>query len=130
MGLAASKNDTPLPTVKPHCGIRLPPDRYCLSACNYKLKSIKKTNPKSSVTSSTSSPRITSVIGSNRAIVRPNSPAVRAQGPRPVVKVTSGPTPGPKFQIGTPLPTPTIKQEPEESRGVKRERDDDDYDAA
>lgn len=28
----------PLPPIKPHCGLRLPPDRYCLSACNYKLR--------------------------------------------------------------------------------------------
>lgn len=28
----------PLPAIKPHCGLRLPPDRYCLSACNYKLR--------------------------------------------------------------------------------------------
>lgn len=40
--VARTKNSVPLPLVKPHCGIRLPPDRYCFSACNYKLK----TNPK------------------------------------------------------------------------------------
>ncbi|EFA11878.1 transcription initiation factor TFIID subunit 9 [Tribolium castaneum] len=41
------KNYTPLPLVKPHCGLRLPPDRYCLSSCNYALKSCnqKKTKP-------------------------------------------------------------------------------------
>ncbi|KAL3285147.1 hypothetical protein HHI36_019268 [Cryptolaemus montrouzieri] len=32
------KNYTPLQPVKPHCGLRLPPDRYCLSQCNYALK--------------------------------------------------------------------------------------------
>ncbi|XP_045463635.1 transcription initiation factor TFIID subunit 9 [Harmonia axyridis] len=32
------KNYTPLQPVKPHCGLRLPPDRYCLSQCNYSLK--------------------------------------------------------------------------------------------
>ncbi|BES95560.1 Transcription initiation factor TFIID [Nesidiocoris tenuis] len=40
--VARTKNSVPLPLVKPHCGIRLPPDRYCFSSCNYKLK----TNPK------------------------------------------------------------------------------------
>lgn len=33
------KNFTPLQAVKPHCGIRLPPDRYCLSAVNFRVKS-------------------------------------------------------------------------------------------
>jgi len=36
---ARNKNNSPLPLVKPHCGLRLPPDRHCLSACNYILKS-------------------------------------------------------------------------------------------
>lgn len=42
MEVARSKNSVPLPPAKPHCGIRLPPDRYCLSACNYKLKVLKQ----------------------------------------------------------------------------------------
>lgn len=37
--IARTKNNSPLPVVKSHCGIRLPPDRYCLSSCNYRLKS-------------------------------------------------------------------------------------------
>ncbi|XP_063702324.1 transcription initiation factor TFIID subunit 9 [Culicoides brevitarsis] len=36
--VAKAKNSTPLPLVKINCGLRLPPDRYCLSACNYKLR--------------------------------------------------------------------------------------------
>ncbi|VEN35809.1 unnamed protein product [Callosobruchus maculatus] len=40
--LAHTKNYSALPPVKPHCGLRLPPDRYCLSSCNYTLKSLKK----------------------------------------------------------------------------------------
>ncbi|CAH1973972.1 unnamed protein product [Acanthoscelides obtectus] len=40
--LAHTKNYSALPPVKPHCGLRLPPDRYCLSSCNYTLKSFKK----------------------------------------------------------------------------------------
>lgn len=46
---ASVKNYSALPTVKPHCGLRLPPDRYCLSSCNFTLKSAqKKPPPKSS----------------------------------------------------------------------------------
>ncbi|XP_044743219.1 transcription initiation factor TFIID subunit 9 isoform X2 [Chrysoperla carnea] len=40
--LARKKNSTPLPLLKPHAGIRLPPDRYCLSACNYRMKPATK----------------------------------------------------------------------------------------
>lgn len=40
--VARLKNSQPLPVVKPSCGIRLPPDRYCLSSVNYKLRNIKK----------------------------------------------------------------------------------------
>ncbi|KAF6206522.1 hypothetical protein GE061_017756 [Apolygus lucorum] len=40
--VARTKNSVPLPLVKPHCGIRLPPDRYCFAACNYKLKTNQK----------------------------------------------------------------------------------------
>lgn len=36
--LARNKNKSPLPLVKPHCGLRLPPDRHCLNSCNYTLK--------------------------------------------------------------------------------------------
>lgn len=42
MGIAREKNSQPLPLVKPYCGPRLPPDRYCLSQPNYKLKTLKK----------------------------------------------------------------------------------------
>lgn len=36
--VAKQKNTQPLPTIKPHSGIRLPPDRHCLLAANYKLR--------------------------------------------------------------------------------------------
>lgn len=41
----------PLPAIKPHCGLRLPPDRYCLTACNYKLRASNppKKMPKSAL---------------------------------------------------------------------------------
>lgn len=45
--VARMKNSQPLPVVKPSCGIRLPPDRYCLSSVNYKLRNNKK--PQSSI---------------------------------------------------------------------------------
>ena len=42
MDVARHKNKTPLPLIKPYTGPKLPPDRYCLSSANYRLKSLKK----------------------------------------------------------------------------------------
>lgn len=36
--LARQKNNTTLPTLKSYTGARLPPDRYCLTSVNYRLK--------------------------------------------------------------------------------------------
>lgn len=36
--VSKQKNSQPLPMIKPHSGIRLPPDRHCLLAANYKLR--------------------------------------------------------------------------------------------
>ncbi len=38
MEISKSKNKNPLPPIKYHAGIRLPPDRFCLHAQNYALK--------------------------------------------------------------------------------------------
>lgn len=40
--VARQKNLTPLPLIKPYTGPRLPPDRYCLTAPNYRLKVVHK----------------------------------------------------------------------------------------
>ncbi|XP_056267026.1 transcription initiation factor TFIID subunit 9 isoform X1 [Pseudoliparis swirei] len=40
--VARQKNVTPLPLIKPYTGPRLPPDRYCLTAPNYRLKTVQK----------------------------------------------------------------------------------------
>uniref|UniRef100_T1J4R5 Uncharacterized protein n=1 Tax=Strigamia maritima TaxID=126957 RepID=T1J4R5_STRMM len=41
--IARQRNSIPLPLIRPHCGPRLPPDRYCTTSCNYKVKPTKKT---------------------------------------------------------------------------------------
>ena len=59
--VARTKNTSTLPIPKPTSGLRLPPDRFCLTSCNFKLKSSKKQPPRSgpyyygSATSSTAS---------------------------------------------------------------------------
>ena len=40
--VAAKRNAIPLPIPKQSGGLRLPPDRYCLTATNYRLKPSKK----------------------------------------------------------------------------------------
>lgn len=41
--VARTRNANPLPPIKVNqYGIRLPPDRYCLSACNYRIKPPRK----------------------------------------------------------------------------------------
>ncbi|XP_016123139.1 transcription initiation factor TFIID subunit 9-like [Sinocyclocheilus grahami] len=42
LDIARQKNQTPLPLIKPYTGPRLPPDRYCLTAPNYRLKCLQK----------------------------------------------------------------------------------------
>lgn len=42
LDVARAKNNIPLPFVKPSNGLRLPPDRYCLNATNYRLKNATK----------------------------------------------------------------------------------------
>ncbi|XP_016366515.1 transcription initiation factor TFIID subunit 9-like [Sinocyclocheilus rhinocerous] len=42
LDIARQKNQTPLPLIKPYTGPRLPPDRYCLTAPNYRLKFLQK----------------------------------------------------------------------------------------
>lgn len=43
--VAKLKNSQALPTIKPHSGIRLPPDRHCLLAANYKLRAATSQAP-------------------------------------------------------------------------------------
>ena len=38
LDIARNKNSQPLPLIKSNAGARLPPDRYSLISCNYKLK--------------------------------------------------------------------------------------------
>ena len=151
MEVARSKNTIPLPAAKPHCGVRLPPDRYCLSACNYKLKSIKKNAPKGAASTASTGPRMGGLLGANKTAARPSPSAVRAQVPRPVIKMNVGQSAVAKIQISVPAQplattseatavpavTPTVVApaavstiiKPEPERGIKREREEDDYDA-
>ena len=42
LSIAKQKNNTPLPLTKSSSGLRLPPDRYCLTQPNYQLQFYKR----------------------------------------------------------------------------------------
>ena len=42
MEIARTKNSQPLPLISDKSGLRLPPERYCLTSSNYRVKTIKK----------------------------------------------------------------------------------------
>lgn len=124
LDLARTRNANPLPAIKSQCGIRLPPDRYCLSACNYRLKTTKKKipglganarinlNPGSSsggmkISATPMKPTfstVTTKTGNTQTVTLVQKPAASAAigGPtqkivsvnRPVFKVTPGPPGG------------------------------------
>nr|CAD7454534.1 unnamed protein product [Timema tahoe] len=156
--VARSRNSTPLPLIKPHCGIRLPPDRYCLFNCNYRLRSNKKTQQKQLMYQAVSgggfhgNTLAHSMINSGAGklqnkqqqglsiVKRPGtlSTVARTQTitiPKPVIKFSSGTaTPKtitkPKIQISaSSLPTQSMKMDTDDnSGGMVRKQEDDDYD--
>ncbi|CAH0546635.1 unnamed protein product [Brassicogethes aeneus] len=126
------KNYAPLPSVKPHCGLRLPPDRYCLSSCNYTLKNAQK---KKSYTAAgagtmklTAKPNIsyikrTSAIGINKQTVTIPKPVTKItttiQQPKTVLKHKI------QIQQNIQLPTSNGITAMDFDNGLKRKRDDD-----
>ncbi|XP_028671262.1 transcription initiation factor TFIID subunit 9 [Erpetoichthys calabaricus] len=96
--VARQKNQTPLPLIKPYCGPRLPPDRYCLTAPNYRLKSLQK---KGSSVGRITAPRLS--VGAVTS--RPSTPTLG--NPAQTVSVTNKPvTPvslsGQRFTVQIP----------------------------
>ncbi|XP_054739809.1 transcription initiation factor TFIID subunit 9 [Anastrepha obliqua] len=95
--LAEVRNAMPLPPIKPHCGLRLPPDRYCLSACNYKLRAAnqpKKMTKSALDARSTIKTQTKSTGGSGGAgvtkrqtVLAPKTQVVTI--PKPVIKFTT-----------------------------------------
>lgn len=92
--LAEVRNSMPLPPIKPHCGLRLPPDRYCLSACNYKLRAASQPRkmtksaiePRSNIKSQV---KQQSVTGIKRPAAIPAPKPQLVSIPKPVFKFTS-----------------------------------------
>ncbi|XP_037605514.1 transcription initiation factor TFIID subunit 9 [Sebastes umbrosus] len=97
--VARQKNQTPLPLIKPYTGPRLPPDRYCLTAPNYRLKTVQK--KVSSSAGRISVPRLS--VGAVSS--RPSTPTL---GTPSVTKVgTPVSLTGQRFTVQIPPPSQT-----------------------
>ncbi|XP_078268061.1 transcription initiation factor TFIID subunit 9 [Rhinoraja longicauda] len=105
--ISRQKNQNPLPLIKPYAGPRLPPDRYCLTAPNYKLKSLHKKL-------ASSAGRITVPRLSVGACVtsRPSTPTLGTQSQTLAVTAKVG-TPaslaGQRFTVQIPSSQATVK---------------------
>ncbi|XP_062994466.1 transcription initiation factor TFIID subunit 9-like [Elgaria multicarinata webbii] len=110
LDIARQKNQTPLPLIKPYSGPRLPPDRYCLTAPNYRLKSLQKKV-------SSSGGRITVPRLSVGAVTsRPSTPTLgtpSAQGMSVSAKVgTPVSLAGQRFTVQIPTSQTSVKSAP------------------
>ena len=94
--MAEVRNAMPLPPIKPHCGLRLPPDRYCLSACNYKLRAANQSKKMTKSALEGRSTIKTQIKGSGAAsggasnrqtVMTPKTQVVTI--PKPVIKFTT-----------------------------------------
>ncbi|XP_012539043.1 transcription initiation factor TFIID subunit 9 isoform X2 [Monomorium pharaonis] len=151
LDVARTKNNIPLPFVKPSNGLRLPPDRYCLNATNYKLKNAMKKvvqKPAHSLGGNNQSGgQSRSKVEGNKTgmsiVKRPGTLATVARTqtisiPKPVLKfstATSNSTTTiktqvakPKIQITSTQAMPAVKMETDES--LKRKREEEDYDVS
>lgn len=135
--VAKQKNCQLLPTIKPHSGLRLPPDRHCLLAANYKLRAAAAQAPtkklvKSALDGSTiktklsSSPASGSSSPISTVIKKPNLSQTMNKGvsvtiPKPTFKVTK-----PDEEKPLPMMSSNDKMDIDsEISGIKRKRSDD-----
>ncbi|XP_014664533.1 PREDICTED: transcription initiation factor TFIID subunit 9B-like, partial [Priapulus caudatus] len=73
--LSRQKNSQPLPIIKPHTGPKLPPDRYCLFACNYRQRG-KRVGPRLQLGVQSMTPRLNISPQQGGATLRTVSQAV------------------------------------------------------
>uniref|UniRef100_A0A2K5H898 Transcription initiation factor TFIID subunit 9 n=1 Tax=Colobus angolensis palliatus TaxID=336983 RepID=A0A2K5H898_COLAP len=108
LDIARQRHQTPWPLIKPYSGPRLPPDRYCLTAPNYRLKSLQKK-------ASTSVGRITVPRLSVGSVTsRPSTPTLGTPTPQTMSISTKVGTPmsltGQRFTVQMPTSqSPAVK---------------------
>ncbi|XP_064638916.1 transcription initiation factor TFIID subunit 9-like [Lineus longissimus] len=107
MEVARHKNSQSLPLIKKYTGPRLPPDRYCLSSTNYRMKSKK---PRLHITPG----GLTSLGGGSRTpqgLVQTLTPGSRIQGkPRLTTNLSTGQLS--LVTMGVTRPTVTVVSKP------------------
>ena len=131
--VARTKNITTLPIPKPTCGLRLPPDRFCLTSCNYKLKNSRKQTPRSGpyyFGSTSGSMKGASHSAVNNFTLNPQTGLIPGQpmgGNRPIVKINAMHPPTPnkiKIQPNSTPPMFTMTINPATNPSLKRKADD------
>lgn len=134
LDLSRARNNTPLPLIKPHCGLRLPPDRYCLSQCNYKLRAaaIPKKLAKSALDSRPVIKANIKGVTTTTGIKRPNlttAPKIQAVTiPKPVFKFSTAPKNPLTQQTNTNVIKNEIKMELDDEISIlKRKREEDEF---
>uniref|UniRef100_A0A2K5QBF3 Uncharacterized protein n=1 Tax=Cebus imitator TaxID=2715852 RepID=A0A2K5QBF3_CEBIM len=100
LDIARKRNQAPLPLIKPYSGPTLPPDRYCLTAPNYRLKSLQKK-------ASTSAGRVTvPQLSVGLVTSRPSTPTLGTPTPQTMSVSTKVGTPmsftGQRFTVQMP----------------------------
>lgn len=131
---ARNKNKSPLPLVKPHCGLRLPPDRHCLNSCNYTLRGPVKKTGKTNFSLSSSGAGLKLTTKSNvNFIKRTSSMGISKQTvtvPKPITKVSTNLNLQPQKTVLKPkiqITQNINNSSPMEIDGsLKRKRQDDD----
>uniref|UniRef100_A0A2I2ZU96 TATA-box binding protein associated factor 9 n=1 Tax=Gorilla gorilla gorilla TaxID=9595 RepID=A0A2I2ZU96_GORGO len=150
LDIARQRSQTAFPLIKPYSGPRLPPDRYCLTAPNYRLKSLQKT-------ASTSTGRVTvPQLSVGSVASRPSTPTLGTPTPQTMSVSTKVGTPvsltGERFTVQMPTSqSPAVKSSipatsavqnllittnmvlsqntaNESSNALKKREEDDDYD--
>lgn len=120
--VARAKNSSPLPLVKINCGLRLPPDRYCLSACNYKLRAASQ--PKKLTKTAIEGRSTLKTHFKPNTITITNQP-IKKPAPMGVPKTQTVTTPKPVFKFSATTSTKTITIKPK-IEGMKMDVDDTD----
>lgn len=118
MELARSRNASPLPLIKTHCGLRLPPERHCLLSANYKLRAteiVPKRMTKSALDRSTGKGKANLATNLKRqAITNPLKKQI-VTIPKPTFKVSANVngkfngSPGPSGNAGLNFTTNSMK---------------------
>ena len=136
--VAKQKNSQPLLPIKPHSGLRLPPDRHCLLAANYKLRAASSQAPtkklvKSAIEGSTiktklvtGSQLVTNVITKKPTLGQTLNKTSSVSIPKPTFKVAK-----PTISINKPIISTTeedIKMDIVDESSMKRKREVEDFD--